>query len=112
MLSGLVQLRLAHVFDLFGKVFEVELVRQVPLRLGEAAQGLGLLLRPSVDVLVVEGAAVHGRNIYAQNVAYGRSGGRSDPLQSASDVEFLFGEFVKREWAGGRQAGEKLISMV
>ena len=57
------QLGLAHVFDLLGDMRKVELVRQVAAGLGQAAQGGRLLLRPSVDIVVVGRAAmVHGRH--------------------------------------------------
>jgi hypothetical protein len=60
---GLVQLGLAHVLNLFGDVFEVKLVRQVSACLGQAAQGFSLLLRPGVDVLVIQAAPIHELNL-------------------------------------------------
>src|SRR5215216_4139034 len=59
----LAQLRLADVLDLLGHVLQVELVRQVATGSGEPAQRIGLLLRPGVDVLVIEAAAIHGSRI-------------------------------------------------
>src|SRR5215204_6322727 len=49
----LAQLRLPHVLDLLGHVRQVEFVRQVAARLRQAAQNLGLLLCPGVNVVLV-----------------------------------------------------------